>query len=177
MIKQLLKLKCTMIAGAVFTTLCLITPPAATALEKGEQAPHFSLPSASGKTLSLSDYRGKVVLLDFWASWCGPCKKSLPWLESIRGAFSPDKFVVITINLDEDREEGLRFFQTLGLTIPVVFDPAGSVPESYNLKSMPESFLIDENGVLIAAYKGFGERHKTQILDDIEKLLQRGKMT
>src|SRR5262245_16789827 len=119
--------------------LLLYSAVAFAGVGKGQKAPDFSLPTLSGGTMSLASLRGKVVLIDFWAQWCEPCKKELPQLEKLSKEFKD--VVILTVNLDKSKDNAQRLAKQLGITMPVLLDPAGSVAATYDLPKMPSSFL------------------------------------
>lgn len=124
-------------------------------VSKGQRAPDFSLPSLKGPRVALSGLRGKVVLIDFWAQWCEPCKKELPELDKLSRQYAAQGVVVLTINLDKTRENAERLAQQLGLSLPVLLDPAGSVAATYDLPKMPSSFVVDKKGIVRFVHEGF----------------------
>jgi thiol-disulfide isomerase/thioredoxin len=131
-------------------------PPAATALGAGDSAPQFTARALDGPgQLSLADFRGKVVYLDFWASWCAPCQAALPALEELRKEFPADQFQVIAVNVDTDPEKALRLLAKHKIGYPSAADPEGRLPETFGLKTMPTSYLIDRKGVVRLVHPGF----------------------
>ena len=134
--------------------VCIAAP--SIAVDEGSQAPSFSAPrlDAAG-SLSLDAYRGKVVLLDFWASWCAPCLVSLPLYEQLRKELPSGDFQVIAVNLDREPEKALRFLKERGVGFPSVSDPDGRIPESFGLQTMPTSYLIDRSGRVRHVHEGF----------------------
>lgn len=140
-----------------------------------ELAPDFSLPDIySGEEKALEQYRGKVVYLDFWASWCGPCRQSLPLLNTLRNELGEDKFEVVAINLDENPEDGKRFLERYPVTYPVLTDTTGDTPQKYQLTGMPTSYLIDQKGNLRGAHQGFRSGDIDKIREIVKKLIQEG---
>ena len=140
---------------------------------KGQRAPEFSLPSLKGPTVALSSQRGKVVLVDFWAQWCEPCKKELPALEKLSRDYAAKGVVVLAVNIDKQRDNAERMAKQLGLTLDVLLDPAGSVAATYDLPKMPTSFVIDKKGIVRFVNAGFDgladlERFKKE-LDELVK--------
>ena len=122
------------------------------ALETDDQAPDFSLPRLlGGATLTLADLRGKVVYLDFWASWCGPCRKSLPLYEEIKSGFPASRFQIIAVNLDENREDALHFLKSHPVSYVILYDPEGTTASQLQIRVMPSSFLLDKNGAIVKA--------------------------
>jgi thiol-disulfide isomerase/thioredoxin len=129
---------------------------ATTAAEVSAPAPAFSLPQLQTRnSVALQEQRGRVVLLDFWASWCAPCRESLPQYAKLREEFARDDFEVIAVSLDENIDDALDFLKQYPLDYLVLHDPEGTVASAYALKGMPSSYLIDRNGVLRSQHVGF----------------------
>lgn len=153
-------------------SLFVIEVGACTAAGLDEPAPAFNLPEIySGDSQSLEQYRGKVVYLDFWASWCGPCRQSLPLLNKLRSELGEDRFEVIAINLDENPLDGKRFLEKYPVSYPVLTDNTGETPQKYQLSGMPTSYLIDQNGNLRGAHQGFRSGDIDKIRDSVNSLL------
>jgi peroxiredoxin len=136
-------------------SLLLVSGLAFAGVQKGMKAPDFSLPTLTGSKLSLASLRGKVVVIDFWAQWCEPCKKELPQLQKLAKEFSGKDVVVLAINLDKTKDNAQRLAQQLGLSIPVLLDPSGAVAATYDLPKMPTSFLVDKRGIVRFVHEGF----------------------
>jgi cytochrome c biogenesis protein CcmG/thiol:disulfide interchange protein DsbE len=119
---------------------------------------------ATLERLDLDAYRGKVVLLDFWASWCGPCKESFPWMQQMANDYADRGLVVIAVNVDHERALAEQFLRAHQPRFPIVFDPQGRLAESFHVSGMPASFYIDRNGKLRYTHIGFraGERADAQ---------------
>jgi len=143
--------------GVALTLLAgLALAAKAIALGDGAKAPDFKAPSLDGgKSLSLASFRGKVVYLDFWASWCPPCLTSLPLLEELRKEFPGDQFQVLAVNVDQDVEKARKFLERTGVGYPSATDPKGRLPEMFGIETMPTSFLIDRSGVIRYVHHGF----------------------
>ncbi len=120
---------------------------------------------------SLSNYQGKVVYLDFWASWCKPCQKSFPWMNDLTKKFPTDQFEVVTINLDQETQVMHDFLARVPAEFDIYHDASGKVAEQFKLEGMPTSFLIDRNGKIISTHIGFYEKKKQQLEAEIEDLL------
>lgn len=105
--------------------------------------------------LRLSDLKGKVVYLDFWASWCGPCIKSFPWMNKLTRQYKADDLVVISVNLDEDITAAKKFLGKYPADFSVTYNPEGNIAEAYQVMGMPSSYLIDRKGNIAATHVGF----------------------
>lgn len=153
--------------------LSISLSPLVYSTEAGQQAPKVALPllenGVPGKLSTLEDYRGKLVYLDFWASWCGPCRQSLPILNDIRAQFANDDFEVLAINVDEKLSDALKFLKKYPVDYPVLLDPKGQSPRAYGVPGMPTAYLIDEQGIVIYKHSGFHKKDKILI----EKLIIR----
>jgi cytochrome c biogenesis protein CcmG, thiol:disulfide interchange protein DsbE len=139
---------------AVVLALLLVSP--VYAMEPGQLAPEFSLPGSVGD-ITLSDFKGQIVYLDFWASWCGPCKKSFPWMNAMQSKFGPSGFKIIAVNLDADTEDGKRFLKTVPANFDIAFDARGVTPRQYQVKGMPSSILIGRDGKIVLQHAGFND--------------------
>lgn len=144
----------------------LLTSPVINAAE----APTFSVKTDAG-TLSIDDFKNQVVYLDFWASWCGPCRQSFPWMNEMQARYGDQGFKVIAINLDDERANADRFLAEVQANFDIGYDPDGKTAEMYNLKVMPSSYLIDRDGNLVLAHKGFKTRDRASMETRIKELL------
>jgi DsbE subfamily thiol:disulfide oxidoreductase len=114
----------------------------------GEPAPTFSLVSVDGSTTSLAGLRGRPVLVNFWASWCPPCRGEMPDIDRVAADYRDRGLVVVGVDLQEDREPVVRYAQTLGLQLTLLLDPAGSVATRYNVTGLPTSYFVDRDGLV-----------------------------
>lgn len=105
--------------------------------------------------LAKPEYKGKVVYLDFWASWCGPCKESFPWLNQIQKKYKDKNFVVIGINLDREKIKADEFLKLYPAQFPLVFNPEGDLAKKYGVQGMPYSVILDRTGKVIHSHIGF----------------------
>jgi thiol-disulfide isomerase/thioredoxin len=112
-------------------------------------------PIAQAADLDLSAYRGKVVYVDFWASWCGPCKQSFPWMQIMKDTYDRQGLTVIAVNLDMERADADKFLDRFRPTVEVRFDPKGELAQFYKVQAMPSSVLIDRHGVTRFTHAGF----------------------
>jgi len=134
--------------------LALVLASAASAQEVGERAPPVSA-QANGRGVDLAALRGQVVLLDFWASWCGPCKQSFPWMNAMHAKYAAQGLRVIAVNVDRKREDGERFLAQVPAQFTIAWDAAGTTPAAYGVKAMPSSVLIGADGRIALRHAGF----------------------
>jgi peroxiredoxin len=142
------------------------------ALQTGSEVPDFRLPSLAGGETALDSYRGKVVVLNFWATWCPPCVAEMPSLERLHRTLAPEGLAVVTVSTDEDPEALRDFVTRYGLTLPVLLDPGGAVASgSYRTTGYPETFVIDRAGALVSHTLGPAEWDSAEALAHFRGLL------
>lgn len=153
--------------------LAALLPNTALALSAGDAAPDFTLPDAAGKAVTLSSLRGQFVYVDFWASWCGPCRQSFPWMNQLSQRSRNARLQIVAINVDESRADAAAFLRQLPASFTVLYDPAGTMAASYQLPGMPTSFLIGPDGRVRWMHIGFrpgdGSILQAMILRDMRK--------
>ena len=115
----------------------------------GQQAPDFSIKDQEGRLVKLSDYRGKVVFLNVWGTWCQPCIAEMPEMETLYQAFRDRKFQMMAVSIDNDWEDVNKFYQEHNLTLPAFLDPGHQIANLYKVYKYPETFLIDANGHVV----------------------------
>jgi peroxiredoxin len=126
-----------------------------TGVNQGNLAADFTLETVEGTKVSLSDYRGKVVMINFWATWCPPCLSEIPDFEAAYQARQGEGFVVLGINVEEPREAVAPFAQAIGMSYPVLLDTGGQVMKMYRAPGLPISLFIDRDGVIRVRHVGF----------------------
>lgn len=138
-----------------------------------ELAPDFQLPRLhEAQTLSLSSLRGKVVYVDFWASWCAPCAISLPALQRLHDELHTQGFEVVAINLDDTPTQAKQFLSRFDIHYEVLFDADRTTPQRYRIAGMPTAFLVDRHGNLRATHTGFKRDDSSKLKQQIQQLLQ-----
>jgi peroxiredoxin len=121
----------------------------------GEPAPNFALRDLSGKLLTLSDLRGRVVWVNFWATWCAPCKQELPTIQTLYDEKHGDGLEVVEVNWQDSPQSARDFWDSMALSLPLVLDRSGDVFSQYKLRGLPDSFFVDRDGKIAAMYFGF----------------------
>ncbi len=144
---------------------------AGTALAK--KAPDFNLPSSDGHNIKLSDFRGQVVYVDFWASWCKPCRKSFPFMNNLQKKYGKQGLKVIAINLDSDKGAAKRFLKKNPAKFTIAYDTENKTPELYGLMVMPTTYLVDRQGNLVDVHKGFKQSQTAKVEKTVMKYLVR----
>lgn len=156
--------------GLVFSILAA-TSLAASGME-GQVAPDFVLKSTSGENLRLSEYRGDVVMINFWATWCGPCRQEMPLLDELYRRYHRVGFHLLGVNIDDDTTRALRMVEELDLHFPVVFDTRKEVSRLYNVEAMPATILVDREGNIRHVHHGYKSGYEDKYLDQIRALLR-----
>jgi thiol-disulfide isomerase/thioredoxin len=135
------------------------------------KAPAIHLPAIEGE-VDLAQLQGKVVYLDFWASWCDPCRDSFPWMAEMKEKYGSDGLEVVAVNLDKEKELADKFLSTMNVNFVVAFDASGKSAEKYKLRGMPGSYLIGRDGNIQASHLGFNDKDKAKLEAAIKVLLQ-----
>ncbi|HEY0938567.1 MAG TPA: TlpA disulfide reductase family protein [Steroidobacter sp.] len=126
---------------------------------------------AGADRLDLDRWRGKVVIVDFWASWCAPCRQSFPWLNQMQAKYRDRGLVVIGVNVDRERAEAQRFLEQTPAEFQIVYDPDGSLAARYQVPGMPSSYLIGRDGQQVGVHIGFRNGMREQREAELERLL------
>jgi len=137
-------------------------PPVA-ALDAGAPAPALALPQSGGQIVSLESLRGRVVYVDFWASWCGPCRQSFPWMNEMQRKYGARGLTIVGVNVDKRDADAQRFLQQVPATFTIVYDPKGEAPAAYGVKAMPSSYLVDAQGRIAFVEYGFKDDRKAEL--------------
>ena len=151
--------------------VCALAVAAAHAAGVGAPAPAFALPDRDAATVSLASLRGQVVYVDFWATWCGPCRKSFPWMNAMQQKYAAQGFKVIAINVDKRRADADRFLAQVPAQFTTLFDAAGATPAVYDVKAMPSSVLIDAKGNVALVEEGFRDERRDALEARIRAML------
>ena len=138
----------------------------------GQAAPDFALKSSSGENLRLSEYRGDVVMVNFWATWCGPCRQEMPLLDELYLRYERVGFSLLGVNIDDDSRKAMKMVSELGVSFPVLFDARKEVSKLYEVDAMPVTVLIDREGTIRYVHHGYKPGYEDKYLDQIRSLLR-----
>lgn len=122
--------------------------------------------------INLTDFKGQVIYLDFWASWCIPCRKSFPWMNSMQQRFAKQGLKIIAVNLDQEPEKAREFLEKIPAKFTIAYDHEGRSATEYKVKGMPSSYLIDRNGKIVFSHIGFRNQEKHLMEEKIKQLLK-----
>ena len=136
------------------------------------KASNFTLKSRTGKNIKLSELRGEVVMLNFWASWCGPCRKEMPLLEKIHKKYKRLGFTLLGVNVEENTRDAKNYLKDVKVTFPILFDRTQKTSKLYNVQAMPTTILIDRNGNKRFIHKGYKAGYENDYKKQIKKLLR-----
>ena len=137
----------------------------------GQSAPNLTLKKLDNSSFQISDLKGEVVYVDFWATWCPPCRKSFPWMEAMHQRYKDLGFQVVAISLDNKRGVVDQFLKTMETSFTIAHDPSGDSATAFKVKGMPSSYLIDRRGNIHKTHMGFNERDKAILESEIKNLL------
>jgi thiol-disulfide isomerase/thioredoxin len=135
-------------------------------------AAEFALTSRTGEVVSLSGLKGQVVLINFWATWCGPCRKEMPLLEQIQKKYAPLGFTMLGVNVEEDTTMMDAFLKDVPVTFPILLDPANGVSKLYNVSAMPSTVIVDRKGNIRYIHQGYKAGDESRYQDMIRQLIR-----
>lgn len=157
---------------SVLFAAALAVSQSALAVEVGQVLPSCSADFGQNQqSLDISAYQGKVVLVDFWATWCGPCLKSMPFFNQLFQQLPDANFQIVAINVDEDGDAARQFLDQHPVDYPIAFDPKGDCPSAFQVKAMPSSYLVDKTGKVRYVHLGYREEDQAVIREKISGLL------
>ena len=138
----------------------------------GQPAPDFALKSSTGENLRLSEYRGDVVMINFWATWCGPCRQEMPLLDELYSRYQRVGFNLLGVNIDDDSSRAMNMIAELGVSFPVLFDSRKEVSKLYDVDAMPVTVLVDREGNVRYIHEGYKPGYENTYLDQVRSLLR-----
>jgi len=160
-----------MIARRLFTLALgtLLAAPVLGAVPK--EAPDITLTAVSGKPIRMADLKGHVVLLDFWASWCIPCRRSFPEVDALNRELQPKGLTVIAVNVDEQQKNAYTFLEQYPHTMTVAFDTKGAAAQAFDLQAMPSSMILDRHGRIRFTHEGYTDKTIAQFRSEVLQLM------
>ena len=138
----------------------------------GQAAPDFVLKSSTGENLRLSEYRGDVVMINFWATWCGPCRQEMPLLNDLFNRYQRVGFSLLGVNIDDDSRRAMQMVEDLGVDFPVLFDETKAVSKLYQVEAMPVTIIVDREGIVRYVHHGYKPGYEQHYLTEIRTLLR-----
>ena len=138
----------------------------------GKPAPDFALKSSTGENLRLSEFRGDVVMINFWATWCGPCRQEMPLLDQLYSRYERVGFNLLGVNIDDDSNRAMNMIRELGVSFPVLFDARKEVSKLYDVDAMPVTVLVDREGNVRYVHQGYKPGYEENYLDQVRSLLR-----
>jgi peroxiredoxin len=152
--------------------LAMSNMPAGAAVTPSAGAPDFTLPSLDGPNLRLQEQRGRVVMINFWATWCGPCRVEMPHLSKLYEKYRGSGFTVLAVNIDEDPHKAASLAKQLGMRFPVLLDTEKKVSRLYDLSTMPSTVLVDRDGRVRFVHRGYRDGYEDTYDKQIRELLR-----
>ena len=146
--------------------------PALAADPTGGPAPQFTLAARGGSNVSLAQYKGQVVMLNFWASWCGPCRQEMPLLESIFKKYNRLGFTLIGVNVEPDSNAANEWLKQTPVSFPILYDKESKVSKMYDVAGMPSTVIIDRAGKVRVLHRGYKPGEENEYLDSIRALVR-----
>ena len=141
-------------------------------LGAGASAPAFQLDSLAGAPVSLADYKGQVVMLNFWASWCGPCRQEMPILEQLHKQYRTKGFSLVGVNVEPDSKAALKWLKSTPVSFPILFDRGSVASKLYEVQGMPNTVIIDRQGRVRFIHRGYKPGEENEYLDQIRSLIR-----
>jgi len=135
-------------------------------------ASDFTLPSSLGKNIRLNDLRGQVVMLNFWASWCGPCRQEMPLLDALYTRYNPAGFTLLGVNVEPDPKDADKLLKEIPVSFPILYDTTSKVSKAYNVDAMPTTVLVDCNGQARYIHRGYKSGDEKQYKKLVKQLLK-----
>jgi thiol-disulfide isomerase/thioredoxin len=156
---------------AVLAVFAALLPLAASADIVGKPAADFALRSMKGPSVRLSEHLGEVVVINFWATWCGPCRQEMPLLDELYGKYQLAGLILLSVNIDENAEPAIEMAQTLKVSYPVLFDARKEVSRAYEVSAMPVTVLVDRAGVVRYVSEGYKPGYEKRYTEKLRELL------
>ena len=158
--------------ATTITMLLLSSACNVMALDIGQLAPDFTLKSTQGKNLKLTEQRGQIIVINFWASWCGPCRKEMPILEKLHRKYTDLGVAVWGINVEQENQAGRNFLADLNLSFPIFFDSSNQISANYQVEAMPTTVIVGRAGKVRYVFQGYRDGYEKKYAKAIKKLIR-----
>jgi peroxiredoxin len=156
----------------MLAVLLLVASSATAANPEPKPAPDFKLPSRSGEAVRLADLKGQVVMINFWATWCGPCRQEMPLLEQIHAKYEPLGFTLLGVNVEPDSAGAVKWLEKVPVSFPILFDTANAVAAQFGVEGMPSSVFVDREGRMRYVHRGYKPGDEAEYADLIRSLVK-----
>ncbi|WMS88505.1 TlpA family protein disulfide reductase [Pleionea litopenaei] len=156
----------------IFALVALLVSQVAWSKEMNQPAPDFTLKSSTGENVKLSELRGNVVMINFWASWCGPCRQEMPLLDEFYKKYSKLGFVLLGVNVEEDSSKAAGYLSEVPVSFPILYDNTNSVSKMYDVDAMPSTVLVDREGNLRFLHRGYKPGDEKEYKRLMKKLMR-----
>ena len=162
----------TLIRSHLILLLSSVLLPGLKASAVSGAAPDFTLQSREGSSVSLVDFRGQVVMINFWATWCGPCREEMPHLEALHRRYSGLGFTLLGVNVEENSADAVAWLEEMPVSFPILFDPENQVTELYDVVAMPSTVLVDRQGNVRFLHHGYQPGYENDYQSQIRALIR-----
>jgi peroxiredoxin len=153
-------------------TMCLVQAAAAADVGPGTPAPDFVLAARDGGKVRLADLKGEVVMINFWASWCGPCRQEMPLLGQLQSKYEPLGFTLLGVNVEPDSQAALAWLKDVPVSFPILFDTANAVAGRFGVEGMPSTVFVDRSGNVRYVHRGYKPGDESKYADVIRSLVK-----
>ena len=151
---------------------CLIQGAEAAGVDAGKPAPDFVLAARDGNKVRLADLKGEVVMINFWASWCGPCRQEMPLLAQLQAKYEPLGFTLLGVNVEPDSRAAIAWLKDVPVSFPILFDTANEVAGRFGVEGMPSTVFVDRNGNVRYVHRGYKPGDESKYADMIRSLVK-----